>query len=362
MTTTSTDASSGNTVENHFEDCAADLAASVSEWKPATPRQLVSDLDLCKLYVYPSDSSEHKGNDENQLDEADVILIIYAMVNTASILDLGHKISTIERLKEQGLTVYLMEWKAPQSGQSSIGLGDYLDQSLHRCVQKVRRDCQLDKVNLMGVCQGGVFSLCYASLYPEYIRSIVPVVTPVNFHTKDDTLSNLARYLNLEILIQPGMNIPGQLLAQVFLSLKPMALTIKKYMDIAERLAATENNIELTKTFMAMEQWIEETPDQPAQVFKEFVNLFYQQNAFYKSTLSLSDVAIDLRELQIPVLNVHASNDHLVPPESSKALGSLVHEKYYQSLEVETGHIGIFVSKKALKRVPSAIAEFIRQV
>ena len=349
-----------NPIDDYLECSAAELAASASVWKPATPRKLVADYDLCQLYVYPLD--KHNETGEKQQDATDVILIIYAMVNTTSILDLGNRISTIQRLQEQGLTVYLMEWKVPGPEQSAIGISDYLDQSLHRCVQQVRDECQLDKVNLMGVCQGGVLSLCYAFLYPEYVRSVIPVVTPVNFHTKEDTLSCLARYLNLDMLVLPGMNIPGQLLAQVFLSLKPMTLTVKKYMDIAKRMETAKDGTELTKMFMAMEQWIDETPDQPGQFFKEFVGLFYQKNALYKSTLRISDVTIDLRKMQIPVFNIYASNDHLVPPESSRALGSLVAEEYYQSLEVTTGHIGMFVSKKSLSHVPKAIAGFIRQV
>ena len=362
MSMASTEVPPVNPIEDHFERSAEELSASAAEWEPATPRTLIADYELCQLYAYPSDGYDDNEIHGKQQDPADVVLIVYAMVNTTSILDLGNKVSTIERLREQGLSVYLMDWKAPESAQSTINIGDYLEQSLHRCVQVVRDECQLEKVNLMGVCQGGVFSLCYASLYPEYVRSVIPVVTPVNFHTKDDTLSCLAQYLDLEALVLPGMNIPGQLLAQVFLSLKPMTLTVKKYMDIAERLSDVKDAAELTQMFMAMEQWIEETPDQPAQFFKEFVNLFYQENALYKSTLKISGITIDLRELRVPVFNVYASKDHLVPPEASKALGTLVPEKYYQSLEVATGHIGIFVSKKSLSHVPKAIAGFIRQV
>ena len=346
-----------------IERSAGRLAVAASPWEPTCQRQLIADFELCQLFRYPSDIDDNPlgATQSEHSKESSVILIIYAMVNTASILDLGPDMSTIERLREQGLTVYLMEWKAPQSEQSAIGFDDYLEQSVHCCVNQVREDCQLDKVNLMGVCQGGVLSLCYASLYPGNIRTLIPVVTPVDCQTKEDILSSLARYLDLDTLVLPGLNIPGVLLAQVFLSLKPMTLTIKKYMDISVRLSESGDCSELTKKFMAMEQWIEETPDQPAQFFKEFVSQIYQKNALYNGSLKISGVAIDLQKLTVPVLNIYASKDHLVPPESSKALALLVDEEYYQSLEVRTGHIGMFVSKKSLKQVPKAIADFIRQ-
>lgn len=349
-----------NPIEDYFKESATLLVSSTISWT-SSPRRKVADFDVCTLYVYPANG---ESDDASQsADEANVVLIIYAMVNTASILDLKRNISTIERLRQQGLTVYLMEWKVPESesAQRTLGMVEYLDKSLHRCVQKIRSDCQLDKLNLMGVCQGGVFSLCYASMFPEHVRAVIPVVTPVNFHTEHDTLSSLARHLNLELLMQTGMNVPGVLLAQVFLSLKPMALTVQKYLNIAERIDLNKNT-ELSETFMAMEQWIDKTPDQPAQFFKEFVGQFYQENALYDGSLRLGERSVDLKKLEMPVLNIYASKDHLVPPDSSKALATLVPKENYQSLEVVTGHIGMFVSQKSLGHVPKAIAEFIRQV
>lgn len=350
-----------NPIEDYFDQAGVCLSSSVSAWTSVTPRRLVAEFDLCKLYVYPSEYDVDSA-DQCSPSAADVVLVVYAMVNTASILDLQKKISTIERLKQQGLTVYLMEWKAPEVTQSTIAMHDYLDQSLHRCVELIREVGQLDKLNLMGVCQGGVISLCYAAMHPNSIRSLIPVVTPVDFHTEEDTLSRLARYLDLDHLIPSGVNIPGVLLAQVFLSLKPMTLTIQKYLDIADNLAASANDVELAGKFMAMEQWIDKTPDQPGLFFKEFVSLLYQKNALCKGELRLGDHIIDLEQIDVPVLNIYALNDHLVPPEASRLLSTLIPSRHYQSLEVPTGHIGIFVSQKSLSHVPKAIAGFIRQV
>ena len=348
--------SQDNSIENDFDRVVECLASSVIRWEAVTPRKLVADFELCKLYVYPTEANT------SQVTSANVVLLIYAMVNTASILDLRKNTSTIERLKQQGLTVYLMEWKPPEHAQSSIGMAEYLERSVHHCVRYIRDVRQLDKINLMGICQGGVLSLCYAAMYPDLVRSLIPVVTPVDFYTEDDTLSRLARHLDLDQIVPSGVNISGQVLAQVFLSLKPMTLSIQKYLDIAEDLTTTTDAKELAETFMAMEQWINTTHDQPAAFFKEFVSLLYQKNALCDGSLKLADMVIDLKKMTIPVFNVYAFNDHLVPPESSKALGNLIPKQYYQSLEVPTGHIGMFVSQKSLNHVPKAIADFIRQV
>ena len=46
----------------------------------------------------------------------------------------------------------------------------------------VREHANTDKVNLLGICEGGVFALCYAALYPNTVSNLVLTITPVDFH------------------------------------------------------------------------------------------------------------------------------------------------------------------------------------
>jgi polyhydroxyalkanoate synthase len=328
-------------------------------WQPTSARSLVLDFPLGELYHYhplpsvaPSDVSKPP------------MLIVYAMVNRPSILDLHPDTSTIRGLLEQGINVYLLEWKAPTVLHSALGFGEYLHQSLDHCVDYMRDLSQAPKIDLMGVCQGGVFALCYSAMFPKKIRALVTTVTPVDFHTADDTLSMWVRYLDLEAVCEKGMNLSGAMLAQVFLTLKPMTLSIQKYLDLLDSATIKDstNGQRMAERFMAMEQWIEDSPDQPGRLFKEFVHQCYQQNALCDGRLVLSEKAIDLRKLTMPVFNIYASRDHLVPPDSSKALSSIVDAGLYEELAVETGHIGMFVGGRSLRQVPLAIADFLKQL
>ena len=49
----------------------------------------------------------------------------------------------------------------------------------------------LSSINLLGICQGGTFSLCYSALYPEKVKNLVVMVTPVNFHMNNSLLNQL---------------------------------------------------------------------------------------------------------------------------------------------------------------------------
>ncbi|MDN5782491.1 MAG: class III poly(R)-hydroxyalkanoic acid synthase subunit PhaC, partial [Luteimonas sp.] len=62
---------------------------------------------------------------------------------------------------------------------------------------------------------------------------------------------------------------------------------------------------------------------------------------------------------EMPVLNIYAEQDHLVPPAASKRLKELVGSKDYSELSFRGGHIGIYVSSRAQKEVPGTIHEWL---
>ena len=63
----------------------------------------------------------------------------------------------------------------------------------------------------------------------------------------------------------------------------------------------------------------------------------------------------------MPVLNIYARQDHLVPPSASKPLGALVGSSDYSEHEFQGGHIGIYVSGSAQREIPERIAGWLRE-
>ncbi len=129
----------------------------------------------------------------------------------------------------------------------------------------------------------------------------------------------------------------------------------QKYMDLVDMLDDTEK----AQNFMRMEKWIFDSPDQVGETFRQFTKQFYQQNGLVKGTVKIGDDTVDLGNISIPVLNIYAAADHLVPPDSSKALGGCVSTDDYTELEFPGGHIGIYVSGKAQKMIPPAVGKWL---
>ncbi len=283
------------------------------------------------------------------------VLIIYALVNRPYMADLQKNRSMVRGLLAGGLDVYLLDWGYPDSSDRFLTLNDYINGYIDRCVDVIRRYHGLERINILGICQGGTFSLCYSAIHTDKVMNLITTVTPVDFHTPDNLLSHWVRKVNVDLLVDTVGNIPGEMLNWTFLSLKPFRLMGQKYLDMIDTL----DDPVKAKSFMRMEKWIFDSPDQVGEAFREFIKQFYQDNALIKGEVMIGEHNVDLENITMPVLNIYASEDHLVPSASSKALERYVGTKDYTALEFPGGHIGIYVSSKAQKMIPPSVAEWL---
>ena len=283
------------------------------------------------------------------------VLIVYALANRPYMMDLQPQRSLLRGLMDQGLEVYLIDWGYPDNDDRELGLDDYVNGFIDDCVEILRRRHRLDRINLLGVCQGGTFSLCYAALNPDKLRNLVLMVTPVDFHTPDNLLTAWLRHVDVDRMVDALGNVPGELLNWAFVSMKPLQLTGQKYLDMLDLL----DDKEKARTFLRMEKWIHDSPAQAGECFRQFVKDFFQQNKLVEGELRIGERDVDLQAITMPVLNVYAAHDHIVPPAASLALEKHIATTDYTICEFEGGHIGIYVSARAQQEVPQKIAEWL---
>ncbi len=285
------------------------------------------------------------------------LLIVYALVNRPYMVDLQPDRSLVRRLLESGIDVYLVDWGYPDREDRLLTLHDYLNGYLLRCVEQIGRRHSLEAINLLGICQGGTFSLCFSAMHPQRVRNLITMVTPVDFSTEGNLLAHFMRSIDVDQLIEAYGNVPGELLNWAFLALKPFRLVSQKYVNLVEILDSREKAL----NFLRMEKWIFDSPDQPGEVFREFVRQFFQENRLMTGEAEIGGKRIDLHALKMPILNIYATQDHLVPPAASLALGDCVENDDYTVAAFHGGHIGIYVSSRAQKEIPAAIADWLRQ-
>jgi polyhydroxyalkanoate synthase len=284
------------------------------------------------------------------------VLISYALVNRPYMMDLQQDRSLIRRLLEQGLDVYLIDWGYPDGADRFLDLDDYINGFLDRCVQFVLDQHGIDKVNLLGVCQGGTFSLCYSALHPERIKNLVAMVTPVDFKTPENLLSKWAQDMDVDAVVDSGGNVSGEMLNVAYVSLMPFRLMQQKYVSLVDILGEPKQ----VENFMRMEKWIFDSPDQAGDAFRQFTKWFFQENRLIKGTVELGGDKVDLKKISMPVLNIYGRQDHLVPPSASIPLANHVGTKDYTAFEMDVGHIGMYVSGKSQKQLPETIAKWLK--
>ena len=193
---------------------------------------------------------------------------------------------------------------------------------------EIARRAGVDRVNLLGVCEGGVFTTCYAALEPERVNTLTLTITPIDFHA--DTVENRTGHGFINIwtrslepddidrLIDANGNLPGEFMGAVFNLMTPMRTLLKYNLDMLEVVDDEKRLL----NWLRMEKWIADRPDHPGEAAKQWLKDLYQQNKLIRNELVLDGRRVDLGQITMPVLNVYAKDDHIIPPATSRALGA----------------------------------------
>ena len=104
------------------------------------------------------------------------LLITYALVNRQYMLDLQPDRSVIKSFLDAGLDVYMIDWGYPTAEDMYLTLDDHINWYMDDCVDFIRKESKKDKINLLGVCQGGTFSTIYTALHQEKIKNLITLV------------------------------------------------------------------------------------------------------------------------------------------------------------------------------------------
>ncbi len=290
------------------------------------------------------------------------VLITYALVNRPYMIDLQEDRSLVRGLLDLGLDVYLIDWGYPQRNDRWLTLDDYINGYLNDCVDYLLRSLNIEQISLLGICQGGTFSLCYAALNPHKIANLITMVAPVDYHVPDGLL-NLWMGANgglptiqPESMVEALGNIPGDVMNFGFLMLKPFELGLQKYLSLLDTLDDTAHST----NFLRMEKWIFDSPDQAGAAWAEFVRHFYIENGLIKGQIAIGERRVDLQQITMPVLNVYAEKDHLVPPKSSQALALAINSHDYTEVSFPVGHIGMYVSARVQQQLPQTIVDWLK--
>lgn len=315
-----------------------------------TPYEVVYEEDRVKLKHYFRNE-----NAENKLKVP--LLVVYALINRETMLDLQPDRSVVKTFLEGGVDLYMIDWGYPKRKDRFLTINDHVNGYMNNIVDFIREKHHVPKINLMGICMGGTFCVMYSALHPDKIKNLITTVTPSSFDTDKGLLHVWMRDIDVDRMIKTFGNIPGDLMNFGFLLLNPARLMIDKYVGFMENM----DNKDFVENFVRMEKWIFDSPDVPGETFRQFIEDCYKKNLLIQSKMYLGGRRVDLKKLTMPLLNFYGAYDHLVPPEACNQLTKAVGSTDVEDICFETGHIGIYVSSKIQKQFAPKIVEWLKQ-
>jgi polyhydroxyalkanoate synthase len=283
------------------------------------------------------------------------LLMVYALINRETMLDLQPGKSVVEKILMEGIDLYMIDWGYPTRKDRYQGIDDHVNGYLDNIVDFIRERHGVPKINLMGICMGGSFSIMYSALHPEKVKNLITTVTPSNFGHDKGLLNIWAKALDPDLVVEAHGNMPGDMLNIGFLLLNPARLMLDKYVNYFENV---QDKV-FVENFIRMEKWIFDSPDVPGETFRQFIKDCFQNNLLIQSKMELGGKRVDLQNLTAPLLNIYGRFDHLVPPVACELLTSKVGSKDTEDLCLDTGHIGIYVSAKCQKELAPKIAGWL---
>ncbi|MDW0190470.1 MAG: class III poly(R)-hydroxyalkanoic acid synthase subunit PhaC [Nitrososphaeraceae archaeon] len=312
-----------------------------------TPNDIVSETRLYRLLHYHSLVKRVSSTP---------ILVVYALVNRSYVLDLQPNKSWIRHLLMQGFDVYLLDWKSPTRIDKYVSFDDYVNSYIDDCVEIVQNNNSSDKITLHGYCMGSSMSAMYTSLHQEKIKNLV-TIAPVIDTSKDTTvIANISKQMDIDKLVSYIGYLPPEKLYECYSILKPFKQGVNKYFNLIENI----DNETFVQNFLRIEKWLYDTPPIAGETIKQWINDIYKKNLLVKNQFKLGTTIVDLKKINVPLLNIVAEEDHLVSPECSVPLNEVVSSEDKRLIRFHTGHVGLIASSYSQNNVLPKVGQWIK--
>jgi polyhydroxyalkanoate synthase len=327
-----------------------------------TPSYKITNLEKYSLFRYyydktrKGDKDKDKDKDDDRIHPTTPLLIVYAFINRHYILDLLPEISVVGNLLRQGFDVFATDWGTPSAYDKDLTIGHFVNSYMDRSVDLIREITKSDKVSLFGYCWGGNLVLIYAALHPEKVKNVITIATPGDSSLDDTLLSVWTKGMEVDTLLNAFGNVPSTLLNEAFALRNPVEYN-HKYPHFFEQPHGLESIME----FLATETWLYDSPPIIGEIYREFVKYCYQQNLFIRNKMMVDGVLVNLKDINMPFLNVVAQRDDLVASRSSIALNNAVGSVDKSAIEFQSGHVGLIIGQRAHQEAWPKVGDWLRE-
>jgi polyhydroxyalkanoate synthase len=288
------------------------------------------------------------------------VLIVAAPIKRAYIWDLTPERSAIRYCLSRHLSIYLLEWRSPASGQASAGLDAYAGEAISQCLANVICDAGGQEPFLMGHSLGGTLAAIHGALDPRGVRGLVLLGAPLCFQPGVNGFRDA-----LVSLVPSGLSdldvVPGSLLSQVSALASPYTFIWSRLADAAFSLVDPA----ATAIHARVERWALDELPLPGRLVHEIVDWLYREDRFYRGTLAVCGRKVGPSGLRLPTLMVANTADQIAPPASVTPFALAMPDgaarviEYAGEAGVGLQHLAILVGRQAYAHVWPQIVSWI---
>jgi polyhydroxyalkanoate synthase len=293
----------------------SDLAAfKFGENIANSPGKVVFQNELMQLIQYaPATPTVHRRP----------LLIVPPWINKFYILDLKPKNSFIKWCVDQGQTVFVISWINPGAELAHKGFSDYLLEGPLAAIDAIERATGETEVNVIGYCIGGTLmasTLAYMGATNDRRVASVTLFTALLDFSDVGDISVFIDEPQLELADQ-HMNRLGYLEGRHMSE----AFNLMRENDLIWFFVV--NNYLLGRDPAAFDllYWNSDATRMPAKMQSYYLRNMYHRNVLKNAGgITLANVPIDLRKIDVPVYFLSTREDHIAPWRSTYAGTQLV--------------------------------------
>jgi polyhydroxyalkanoate synthase len=305
-----------------------------------TPKELVWALNKAKLYRYtPVLPTEKRYRIP--------LLLIFAIMNRPSILDLRPGHSFVEFMVGQGYDVYLLDWGVPGLEDKNLKLDDYAIEYLPRAIRKMKAIAGVEEFSMLGWCIGAILTTIYAALRSEEgLRNLLLLTAPLDFSNRAGlTFARWTdeKYFDVDKVIEAFGNMPGEMIDYGAKALKPVENYIGNYCKLWDNL----DDPRVVESWHAMNTWVTDNVPMAGGAYRQLIVELYRKNRLMKNELMVRGERVDLGKIRANLLTVIAEGDHITPPCQSESIMAKVGSEDKELYRIPGGHIGIMAGSAA---------------
>ena len=200
---------------------------------------------------------------------------------------------------------------------------------------------------------GGLLALALAQRRQPQVACLALLATPWDFAAERPIPPGLLRFFDEWLSTSAAAALPVELVQSLFFMLDPF-LAQRKFV----RFAALDPTGAEARSFVALEDWINDGVPLPIGVARECLGSWYGDNMPGRGLWQVAGTKVRPQQFRRPTLVVIPGRDRIVPPLSAEPLAAAIPNA--EVMRPPLGHIGMMSAARAPDMLWSPIAGWLK--